>query len=49
MPHATVEEWVEAALAEGRSGKLVFAMFATLAVAAMGTFWLLVVSAGKLF
>ena len=48
MPDATVDEWAEAALAEGRSGKLVLAMFPTLVVAVTGAAWLLIVCTDKL-
>lgn len=42
MPNATEDERVRAAVAKGHTGKLLLGGFATLAVAAAGTIWLLI-------
>ena len=42
MPNATEDERVRAAVAKGHTGKLMLGGFATLAVAATGTIWLLI-------
>ena len=42
MPNATEDERVSAAVAKGHTGKLMLGGFATLAVAATGTIWLLI-------
>ena len=43
MPDATLDERAEAAVAEGRTGKRVLGVFATLAMTATGAIWLLIV------
>lgn len=46
MPDATVDERVRAAVAKGHTGKLMLGGFTTLAVAATGAIWLLIVLVG---
>jgi len=46
MPDATVDERTRAAVAKGHTGELILGTFATLAVAATGAIWLLMVLVG---
>jgi hypothetical protein len=46
MPNATVDERARAAAPKGNTGKLVLGIFATMAVAATGAIWLLIVLVG---
>jgi hypothetical protein len=47
MPDATVDERARAMGAKGHTGKIVLGIFATMAVAATGAIWLLILLVGE--